>query len=230
MKVDIIYRCCGKEMSGPRRERRPPWFDKRKCFKSVWQMSEYDPTSFRVHVIYDGPPSSLLDYFRTKRIENLSTVNYNSHASVEFQWDYADKLDGDWLYFVEDDYLHAPGAGRVFMEGVNRFDLFTLYDHLDRYTRTDDITNGKESVAMTPSCHWRTAESTCVTWAISRKLWQNVRPLARLHGNHDRDFFRDLIAHGIRLWTPIPGKSTHCMEGYMSPLVQWPAIAAAIEI
>lgn len=242
MKVDIIYRCCGKEV-GPRstdsgvdlgvhRESRPEWFSKRKCYKSAWDMTDRDPGTFSMHVIYDGDDSPLLDYIRHSRTAHdaIRRVAFNSYASIGAQWDYADTLTGDWIYFVEDDYLHTPDAGRVFMEGANRFQLFTLYDHLDRYHRTDDITAGAESIALTESCHWRTAESTCMTWAVSRSLWEQVRDLARERGPNDRHLFQDLVRRGIRLWQPMPGRATHCMKGYMSPLVDWAKVSAGVHL
>jgi hypothetical protein len=228
MKVDIIYRCCGKETgTDAKKSARPPWFDKIVCFKSVWNMTDRDPAAFRIHFVYDGPDSPLSDYILKLRMvhDAFKRVNVGGYKSMDFQWQYADALDGDWLYFVEDDYLHAPDAAKVFMEGANRFQLISLYDHLDRYCRDDDVTKDRESLAMTESCHWRTAESTTSTWACNRRLWKSIRGVARQRGPGDRDFFKDLIGLGIRLWTPIPGRSTHCHMGTMSPQVDWKTIA-----
>lgn len=237
MKIDVIYRCCGNETTPETiRTVRPKWFDKRLCFKSVWDMSISDPSTFSIHVIYDGANSTLLDYIKNFRVSDgalyftNSATGDNKYASITFQWDYADKLTGDWIYFVEDDYLHTKDAARVMVEGANRLELISLYDHLDRYTRPDDRTTGKETVALTPSCHWRTAESTCCTWATSRKMWNNISGIARVHGPNDRSFFYDLIASDIRLWTPIPARSTHCYKGYMSPLVDWDEVAAGVSL
>lgn len=233
MKIDIIYRCCGKESPVTNRASRPHWFDKRACYKSVWDMTQNDPSTFSMHVIYDGDTSPLLDYIKGMRVSDsaIYEVRYeHKYASMDYQWDLADKLTGDWIYFVEDDYLHTPDAASVMVEGVLRFDMISLYDHLDRYTRTDDVTTWKETLALTHSCHWRTAESTCSTWAASRKLWDQIKDVARLRGPNDRQFFYDLIASNIRLWTPIPARSTHCMKGYMSPLVNWDNISAGVSL
>jgi hypothetical protein len=216
-----------------RRASRPSWFNKLICYKSVWDMSHNDPSTFSMHVIYDGGNSPLLDYIQSMRVSDGAIYYVNNESkydSMTEQWDLADKLTGDWIYFVEDDYLHTTDAARVMMEGANKFDLLTLYDHLDRYTRSDDITTGKETVALSPSCHWRTAESTTSTWACSRKLWNDIREIAKKHGPNDRSFFYDLIANNVRLWTPIPGRSTHCIKGYMSPLVDWDQVAAGVKL
>jgi len=234
MKIDIIYRCCGKETIvgiGQKRLSRPSWFDKIKCYKSTWDMTQNDPSTFSMHVIYDGERSPLLDYIEGMRVSDgaIYKVGYGTqYGSIEYQWELADKLTGDWIYFCEDDYLHSPDAARVMVEGALRFELLSLYDHLDRYTRTDDRTTGKETVALTHSCHWRTAESTCSTWAVSRQMWNQIREVAIHHGPNDRSFFYDLISRNVRLWTPIPARSTHCMKGYMSPLVNWNEVVAGV--
>lgn len=228
MKVDIIYRGCGQESPPlPVRDIRPAWFSKRRCFESVWQMTSRAPSEFALHVIWDGPDCELLGYIRQFRMSHdaLRRIQSGTPYSILEAFDYADMLSGDWIYFVEDDYLHAPDAADVFLEGASRFNLLTLYDHLDRYTRADDITQGKEEIALTPSCHWRTAESTTSTWSCSRSLWNEIRDLAKERGAADRHLFQDLVRRGIRLWTPIPGRSTHCFLGYMSPRVDWSGIA-----
>ena len=210
MKIDIIYRGCGSDTHA-----RPSWFDKRLCYKSVWDMTERDPATFSMHVFYDGGRDQLLEYIEGMRVSDgaIYIPKRSGYDTIQDAYEYADKLTGDWIYFVEDDYLHAPDAARVMLEGANKFELLSLYDHLDRYTRNDDRTIGKESVDLTHSCHWRTAESTCSTWACSRKMWNRIKDLARLRGPNDRSFFYDLITEGIRLWTPIHARSTHCMKG-----------------
>ncbi len=235
MKIDIIYRGCGKELGGAFRLSRPKWFDKFKCYKSVWDMTDSDPSTFSMHVIYDGERTSLLDYIEGMRVSDgaiycVPNDPNDKYHSIQKAYDLADKLTGDWIYFVEDDYLHTPDAARVMLEGANKFELISLYDHLDRYTRNDDRTTGLETVALTNSCHWRTAESTCHTWACSRKMWERIKNIAKLHGPNDRSFFYDLIEEGIRLWTPIPARSTHCVKGYMSPMVDWDEVAEGVRL
>lgn len=231
MTLDIIYRCCGKETGTlSHREIRPSWFCKLKCLKSICDMLPIG--GFSLHIVYDGPDSVLLKYILNDSVnfESIIRVNDGSNASIKHQWPIADSLWGDYIYFVEDDYLHAPDAAKILMEGSDKFDLVTLYDHPDRYTRTDDVTKSHESVEITKSCHWRTAESTTSTFGISRGLWKEVRTTAIECGAHDRMFFRKLIERGYRLWTPMPAQSTHCFTEFLSPLRDWQKIAEAITI
>ncbi len=236
MKIDIIYRGCGNELTPDTTGRRPHWFNKVICYKSVWDMTVSDPATFSMHVFYDGERSPLLSYIEHMRVADSAIYQTtpkegdDKYYSIQHAYDYADKLTGDWIYFVEDDYLHTKDAARVILEGTLRFEMLSLYDHLDRYTRNDDRTSRQERVALTSSCHWRTAESTCHTWAISRPIWDEIKHIARKHGPNDRSFFYELIERDLRLWTPIPARSTHCMKGYMSPMVDWDAVAAGVNL
>ena len=193
-------------------------------------MKYHAPQSFRIHVIWDGPDSPLLDYIKSSKPDGLMMVSENGTASINHQWPLADSLDGDFLYFLEDDYLHVPEADEIFFEGADKFPLFTLYDHPDRYTRTDDITAGKDLLKITKSCHWRTAESTTSTWACSRELWPHISAWAKQCGCHDRLFFQELVRRGTRLWTPIPGKATHSRSDFPSPMVDWENISNGVTL
>lgn len=229
MKIDIIYRCCGKETGGlPIPALRPTWFSKEKCFKSVLNMRDQIPNVFSLHVQYDGADSTMLDYIKQKQPASIYWTNENSPASIDHQWILADRTGGDFIYFVEDDYLHTPDAAKVLCEGAERLSLITLYDHNDRYTRLDDLTKNQESVEVTKSCHWRTAESTTCTWGCSRALWGRIKKTAIHHRNEDRVFFRTLLKMGVRLWTPMPGQSTHCVTPYMTPLVDWEKVSSGV--
>lgn len=233
MTCDIIYRGNGSETGSlSHKSCRPSWFDKLKCYKTVLTMVEQMPEVFKLHVLYDGAGSPLLDYINatTPKPQMLMQTKCDIFESIKHQWELADQMRSDWIYFVEDDYLHLPDAARVFVEGMGKFNLFTLYDHLDRYTRTDDVTQGKEWIAVTNSCHWRTAESTCMTWAVSRKLWGQIRSTTRQpECLYDRPLFRALLERNIRLWSPIPGRSTHCIAPYLSPLVDWQKLSEGIK-
>lgn len=230
--VDIIYRGCANEntpeSAGPCRVK---WFDKRLCFKSAWNMVLSYPDQFRMHVVWDGPPTPVLDYISRLMGDKRDIRQINVRAEMPalvFACGWAGELNGDYLYMLEDDYMHTTDAGKIFLEGTKAFPLFTLYDHPDRYTRVDDITAWREQVALTNSCHWRTAESTTGTNAISRTLWDSTKTFAPRFKYGDRDYFRLLISHNIRLWGAIPGRSTHCLAPYLGPLVNWENVSARL--
>jgi hypothetical protein len=55
-------------------------------------------------------------------------------------------------------------------------------------------------------------------------MWNAIKDDALKFNLSDRDFFRNLIYKNIRLWSPIKAYSTHCVEGLLSPLINWKKI------
>lgn len=130
---------------------------------------------------------------------------------------------GDYIYFVEDDYIHKQDALTVLMEGLKRFDYVTLYDHLDKYTQ---VQSGGEMarVCVSETCHWKCTNSTTMTFACSyEKMQDDCECMQRyLHTNIPQDFllFRHLIRHKRRtLASSLPGFCTH--GEWPSPLTDW---------
>jgi hypothetical protein len=152
--------------------------------------------------------------------------NFNSVIkSVFFKFDYAENFSSsDYIYFLEDDYVHTSNALNIMLDGVKTFELISGYDHLDRYTRDDDISFGMESIFFKNNTHWRTAESTTATFMCTKKMLKEILPYAKKHLANDRNFFRELYTKNIRLFTPIPGVSTHVHENFLSPGLDWEKI------
>lgn len=144
---------------------------------------------------------------------------------------------GDYIYFVEDDYIHKQDALRVLVEGLERFDYVTLYDHLDKYsintsssskTAKTKVPSGGEvaRVCVSATCHWKCTNSTTMTFACSYEIMQeDCECMQRyLHTNIPQDFslFRHLIGYkGRTLASSLPGCSTH--GEWPSPLTDWEA-------
>src|SRR6185369_12150320 len=105
------------------------------------------------------------------------------------------------IYFLEDDYLHLPRGIHDIYHGAKCFGLVTGYDHYDRYRTTDDVTNKCECIAFNEETHshWRSAESTTCTWAVTSEMWKVLGETAYAFGLDDRGFFRALFKRkGIR--------------------------------
>jgi hypothetical protein len=218
--INIIYRFCNKPCT--ERHNRPEWFSKINCFESLYQ-NFIIKDNYKLYCIQDGEDDKLTEFIKNKnKIENFININYKSNAaSLNFCLNYADNIKNGDFYFVEDDFLHKPNAATILEEGIDKFKLISLYDHLDRYTVEDDITKNCESIAISNSSYWRTAESTTCSWACSRQNWEQIKNHAKQFNLNDREFFRNLIQKNIRLWTPIKAYSTHCMNNLLSPLINW---------
>jgi hypothetical protein len=222
MKLDIIYRCCEAEVNPPFKWIRPPWFNKIKCLHTFLNSVELNKDIInKVVFLHDGAEGQLLNHIPSKF--HIEKVNFkNNEYSLLRTFDIADSLTSEVVYFVEDDYLHLPHSINYIFNGALTLNLVNGYDHLDRYIRDDDLTKNKESITFLKetNCHWRTAESTCCTWASTREMWNLIKQSARHFKLEDRKFFRNLIKNEIRLWTPMPGVTTQ-VDDKLSPGINW---------
>jgi hypothetical protein len=120
--------------------------------------------------------------------------------------------DDELIYFCEDDYLHLSCAPKYLEEGIKRADYVSLYDHPDKYTRHY---NGGEhcKVFKTPSSHWRTTVSTCMTFGARVKTLKEDLEIWEKYTDgdhpHDHHIFSELTQKGRRLIVPIPGVACH---------------------
>jgi hypothetical protein len=248
--LHIIYRTCGGEDTRSEHKRRRPhaeldpppivrtdWFDKRAYFTSVAR--ELDD-EVRMTIVYDGDRAALRDYIVEQWVTRYPrrftlhpiAVHDNRRSLLECYRIADADASSDAFYFLEDDYLHREGWLRVLREGLEQLPpdaVITLYDHPDRYQRSDDVTSGRESIRLTPSTHWRTAESTTCTCAMRQALWQQVRGVFITGGIRDRQVYRALIERHVRLWQPVPGYSTHDHIKKLSPLVDWRAVRERLD-
>lgn len=136
--------------------------------------------------------------------------------------------DDEVVYLVEDDYLHRDGATRIILEGIDRADYVSLYDHPDKYMIPSPnplVKEGGEEtrVILTASTHWKFTNSTTMTFAArARTLKEDQQVMRQCCQRPDMplDFqmFMLLGQNGRRLISPIPGKATHC-DPFPSPFI-----------
>ena len=220
--LNILYRGCSFELeTPPKREGRPFWFSKIKCFETLHKSIINAKTKIKFVALMDGDKSPLTDIIESYGYELIYIHAGSNKKSFEYQLDYANTLiDGDF-YFVEDDYLHLSNAINIIFSGIQKFGLVTGYDHMDRYTLIDDISYQKESLYFYDNTHWRTCESTTCTWAIRNDLYKSVYPIAKHFLLEDRALFRYLHSIGLKLHSTIPGITTHVHLPYLSPAIDW---------
>lgn len=228
MKIASIYRTCGLETGDlPKNEVRPNWFSKFDCFINYYN-NIGNSGGISNFFVWDGDEMPLLKTMKQtiKKEDTIIKLNVKSNKeSLIYCYNLAaeliDKFDA--FYFVEDDYLHLPGACNVLIQGLKNFDLLSLYDHPDRYFQGHtDITNWCEKIFLTDFTHWRTAESTTGTVAMTSRAFKILQEDLFCFNVNDRPFYRYIFTHkGVRLVTPIPGYATHVNKYFMSPLVNW---------
>ena len=147
------------------------------------------------------------------------------------------------LYFLEDDYLHLPGSKDVLLDGLSKADYVSLYDHPDKYQSGANPfveAGGEQSrILMGQFCHWKTSNSTTMTFAVRQKTLMEDFPLWQRHcaAGFPNDFeaFLELqslgswenriFGHGRKLITSLPAFSTHSETAWLSPLRNWSDLA-----
>jgi hypothetical protein len=190
-------------------------------------------------VVYDGTPID----FRSDFLETVARVPQPFPIKISLaeagsnitSWRVAmniaerlDAADDDFFYFLENDYLHVDNWIDKFFELIASgiyFDYLSLYDHRDKYfyPMYSDLSS---KIFATNTHHWRTTPSTCGSFLVRRSIFlQDFDYWFRDIQDHVQ--FQELYSKKCRtLLSPIPGLSTHCMEGYLSPAVDWNSIAA----
>jgi hypothetical protein len=141
--------------------------------------------------------------------------------------------DDEIVYFLENDYLHKPGADKILKEGFNvGYSYVALYDHPDKYIDGANplVEDGGEvtRVMISKSCHWKITNSTTMTFAAQVKTLKKDESILREYtsGSYPRDFemFLALREKQHGLITPIPGYATHGETAWLSPLTDWSQI------
>lgn len=218
---------------------RPEWFSHEKCFRNLMDTIAADPLGHQVTVtiMYDGTVEDLQTDFiapylankelglRLQLLQGGSDIN-----SFLITLAYARGLAvpaTDLIYFLENDYLHQQGwVSKVFelYASGQAFDVVSLYDHKDKYILPmyEALT---ARLVLSRSHHWRTAPSTCASFLLSKEAFERDCD-AFGSGQNDYYFFSEVVGRrGRILLSPIPGLSTHSMEGYLSPNVDWARLA-----
>lgn len=192
-----------------------------------------------IHITFiaDNCDVDTINWLKTFNKEIIQTKLGNA-ASFLYTLDLALSRisDNEYVYFVEDDYLHYTNSKCVLLEGLNIFDYVTLYDHPDKYMNPSPnmfVKNGSEdtNVYLTKSTHWKRTNSTTMTFASKVSTLRedlNVFDRFCIDRNIPDDFscFITLTIHKQRkVGSPIPGFSTHGEKLLLSPFRNWEAIA-----
>lgn len=194
-----------------------------------------DPQGHRVKLtlMFDGSLDDFAEDFAAayliKKELNIGMQLLNAgtdghSAMITFQYAFDSELkDGDLFYILENDYMHCPGwISKVFelYDSGIPVDYLSLYDHRDKYFLP--MYEGLQArLFHSQTHHWRTVPSTCGSFLVEISRFRSDFDIF-LRWLKDYYLFDALINERKRvLLTPIPGLATHCMEGYLSPTINW---------
>jgi hypothetical protein len=225
MKIHIFYRHYNIEKSDYKN--RPQWFDFEKCFINL--LNTIEDKNIDLHLIMDGSiENNFIKKYQDKYI--LHNIEAKSdQVSFWKTWEIAKQTlinERDLVYFLENDYLHVEGWVEKIIELFQSYQglhYVSLYDHKDKYflPMYDDLMS---KILVTSSTHWRTTPSTCGSFVINKQVFEeDYNEHTTIAGDHNK-FLYLTNSKGRHIITPIPGLSTHCMEGLMSPTINWKQI------
>ena len=224
-KIHIFYRHYNVE--GTDFRNRPHWFDFEKCFINL--LNTIKDKNVDLHLIMDGSiDNNFIKKYKDKY--TLHSIKAGSdYGSYLETYKYIKTLnlgDNDLLYFLENDYLHVEGWVEKIIDLFSTYDdlnYVSLYDHGDKYWHPnyDDLVS---KVFVSNTHHWRTMISTCGSYVISKKIFEEDEDVnTGGPGDHDKFLHLSKIRNRFIL-TPVPGLSTHCMEFLLSPTIDWKKI------
>lgn len=225
MKIHILYRHFNTEGNDYRG--RPNWFDFEKCFKNL--LKTIQGKNVDLHLIMDGDvTTNFINNYKDSY--TLHTIKAGKdQISFNKTWEIAKTLnikEKDLIYFLENDYLHV---GDWVDKVIELFSIFeglnyvSLYDHNDKYflPMYEDLVS---KLFTTNTHHWRTTPSTCGSFIIPKKIFtEDFTDHTTIEGDHNK-FLQLTHTKNRFIITPLPGLSTHCMQGLLSPCINWEKI------
>ncbi len=181
-----------------------------------FKLSEFCINSFKeglgdlkakVIVLFDNCPIEYEDLFKNQfEEEDLEFIHLEGVGNqATFGLQIKTLLDQEYselVYFAEDDYFYMPHA---FEEMVNlikngNVDFISPYDHLDYYKYI--MHQHKVLITATEKRHWKTSNSTCLTFLTTKKTLQKTRKTfeSYVNGNWDSSLWLSLSKEW--LWNP----------------------------
>lgn len=228
MKINIFYRHYNANITNQSSKHRPNWFDYEICFVNL--IETIKNKNIELHVIFDG------ENYEENFIHKYES-NFKLHKITEGSdfksfiktWNIVKSLNignNELIYFLENDYLHTENwVDKVidFFSKNNDFNYLSLYDHLDKYV-FEYYSNLQSSIIISKTHHWRTTPSTCGSFIVTKKLFDEDYDVHTSFEGDQHKFIKLTTEKNRKILTPIPGLSTHCSYELHSPTINWEEI------
>lgn len=130
-----------------------------------------------IHVIADNCSQDTIDFLKDNQLNHEITSQGNSASFIYMVRSIIDSCPSDeYVYLLEDDYIHLPDSRMLLEEGLAIGDYVTLYDHPDKYVMENEQGNPlnyrelhHSRLYVTLHSHWRETDSTTMTFACRVK-------------------------------------------------------------
>ncbi len=220
-KVIILYRMAEKQNKNDRSK--PDYVNNKSCLENLLLKSKKSSAVVDAEVVVFGDrlEKETIDWLSTLPVTYKETTAHgNSETFLEILEFAIENFEAqDIIYFVEDDYIHRDYFIETIVEGLQRSDYVSLYDHPDKYTGQPEI------LFHTKSSHWKFTHSTTMTFAakvktlaFDQRIFEN---LVTTGNPPDHYIFLELQKLHRKLATCIPARATHGVTDYLAPVVNW---------
>lgn len=235
-KINIFYRTTVRNKPNGLR---PKWFSYEKCFRNL--IASLDDNC-KLTVMFDGTEDEYKKCFikKYKKKFNFDVVFLNANSDAESNhatFCYIKTLDlkpDELIYVLENDYLHLKNWF-LFVDDLysltDGMHYTGLFDHNDKYICQKNV-EGEfgmykslvSKIYATNTRHWRTVPSTCGSFIMTKKLFdQDYDILSSREADNTRFGILTKTKNRIVI-TPIPGLATHVQKPWMSPCINWEKI------
>lgn len=220
-------------------KKRPSWFNYKLCLESLLTTTRAfrDSGQIILTIWFDGTLEEFqsdrtMIYLMSKvhsgvqvKIAKWGSMSATCNALRSYIKQNEPKIrGGDWLYILENDYLHREGwvesTYELLASDLN-FDYLSLYDHSDNY-KLKIHQNFIQKLFYTDNYIWKKIFTTCGSYLTNYS--QFIKDITFL-ANPDFVAFAYLNMMGRELICSVPGFSTHCTSGLESPGVNWSKVA-----
>ncbi|MFZ5516348.1 MAG: glycosyltransferase family 2 protein [Candidatus Zhuqueibacterota bacterium] len=159
----------------------------------------------KLFVLLDGCPDEYETLFRSLFSEDEIKIyrfdGIGNKATFEKQIDILlNQNFSDTIYFAEDDYFYLPGQFKnllEFLKGLPGGAFISPYDHPDYYSLL--FHRNKHKVHVIENRHWRTANSTCLTFLTTKDVLLKTQSVFRTyaHNNFDSSLWLSLTKNNL---------------------------------
>ena len=159
----------------------------------------------KVFVMLDNCPNEYEELFRSNfHEEELEILKFNgigNRATFNKQIDVLLNQDfSETIYFAEDDYFYLPNQFGKMLEFLKKYSegvFISPYDHPDYYSL--DFHRNKHLVQAFNNRHWRSANSTCLTFLTTKNVLIKTEKVFRTYtrGNLDSSVWLSLTKNNL---------------------------------
>ncbi len=220
-KIVILYRI------SPFKNGKAPIYAKNKlkltkiCLKSF--IKGFQKVPLKIIFILDTCPKQYRELIKRLKIKDCEIIDFKKAGNKGtwfVQLEIVKRLkNNNLVYFAEDDYFYLKNSGERIYQALNKIDFVGPCDHLNYYKKP--MVNNKENIEVFSNYHFRSSESTCLTFGTSANLIKNNFGLFHKFGTFDHPLWLALKRKGYKLFTPIPSLATHMVKNALAPGIDW---------